>query len=161
MATIEERAYRYAKMLMSNGETEDSAASAYAGYLRGAELQKQIDAEWLNNNAGKYVTMVDGQMHFDWHKMVMDFKKGIKQVEPISLTEEILVKIGFIKVNSQRYDYGNPDTDCYIKVNPKKGMIHVNGRKANCNLYNHFFVHELQHALRLCGLNELADNFKV
>lgn len=22
-------------------------------------------------------------------------------------------------------------------------------------------VHELQHALRLCGLNELADNFKV
>lgn len=24
-----------------------------------------------------------------------------------------------------------------------------------------FYVHELQHALRLCGLNELADNFKV
>ena len=23
------------------------------------------------------------------------------------------------------------------------------------------YVHELQHALRLCGLNELADNFKV
>ena len=24
-----------------------------------------------------------------------------------------------------------------------------------------FYVHELQHALRLCGLDELADNFKV
>ena len=24
-----------------------------------------------------------------------------------------------------------------------------------------FYVHELQHALRLCGLNEIADNFKV
>ena len=24
-----------------------------------------------------------------------------------------------------------------------------------------FYVHELQHALRLCGLNEFADNFKV
>ena len=23
------------------------------------------------------------------------------------------------------------------------------------------YVHELQHALRLCGLNELADNFKI
>lgn len=24
-----------------------------------------------------------------------------------------------------------------------------------------YYVHELQHALRLCGLNDLADNFKV
>ena len=23
------------------------------------------------------------------------------------------------------------------------------------------YVHELQHALRLCGLNEIADNFKI
>ncbi|MBQ0088527.1 MAG: hypothetical protein KBT27_04250 [Prevotellaceae bacterium] len=23
------------------------------------------------------------------------------------------------------------------------------------------YVHELQHALRLCGLNDLADNFKI
>lgn len=28
-------------------------------------------------------------------------------------------------------------------------------------LHSARFVHELQHALRLCGLNELADNFKV
>lgn len=27
--------------------------------------------------------------------------------------------------------------------------------------YKLHYVHELQHALRLCGLNELADNFKV
>ena len=24
-----------------------------------------------------------------------------------------------------------------------------------------YYFHELQHALRLCGLNELADNFKI
>lgn len=83
------------------------------------------------------------------------------EFEPIPLTPEILEKNGFIKVNSQRYDYGYPDTDCYVKVNPKKNMIHVNGRNANSNLYSHSFVHELQRALRLCGLNELADNFKV
>ena len=81
--------------------------------------------------------------------------------QPIILTPEILEKNGFSKVNSQRYDYGCPDTDCYVKVNPKKNMIHVNGRNANSNLYSHSFVHELQHALHLCGLNELADNFKV
>lgn len=82
-------------------------------------------------------------------------------IEPIPITVEMLEKNGFVKVNSQRYDYGCPDTDCYVKVNPKKNMIHVNGRNANCNLYFHSFVHELQHALRLCGLAELADNFKI
>ena len=89
-----------------------------------------------------------------------DYSRDI-QVKPIPLTPEILEKNGFIKVNSQRYDYGYPDTDCYVKVNPKKNMIHVNGRNANSNLYSHSFVHELQRALRLCGLDELADNFKV
>lgn len=83
------------------------------------------------------------------------------KIEGIPITTEILENNGFIKVNSQRYDYGYPDTDCYVKVNPKKNMIHVNGRNANSNLYSHSFVHELQRALRLCGLNELADNFKV
>ena len=89
-----------------------------------------------------------------------DYSRDI-QVKPIILTPKILEKNGFIKVNSQRYDYGSPDNDCYVKVNPKKNMIHVNGRNANSNLYSHSFVHELQIALRLCGLNELADNFKI
>ena len=90
-----------------------------------------------------------------------EFDDKDEQPQPIPLTPEILEKNGFVKVNSQRYDYGNPDTDCYVKVNPKKNMIHVNGRNANSNLYSHSFVHELQNSLRLCGLDELADNFKV
>ena len=90
-----------------------------------------------------------------------EFDDKDDQPEPIPITPEILEKNGFIKVNSQRYDYGSPDTDCYVKVNPKKNMIHVNGRNANSNLYSHSFVHELQRALRLCGLNGLANNFKV
>ena len=90
-----------------------------------------------------------------------EFNDKDDQPEGIPITPEILERNGFIKVNSQRYDYGSPDTDCYVKVNPKKNMIHVNGRNANSNLYSHSFVHELQRALRLCGLNELADNFKV
>lgn len=90
-----------------------------------------------------------------------EFDDKDDQPQPIPLTPEILEKNGFTKVNSQRYDYGYLDTDCYVKVNPKKNMIHVNGRNANSNLYSHSFVHELQRALRLCGLDELADNFKV
>ena len=90
-----------------------------------------------------------------------EFDDKDDQPQPIVLTPEILEKNGFIKVNSQRYDYGYPYTDCYVKVNPKKNMIHINGRNANSNLYSHSFVHELQRALRLCGLNELANNFKI
>lgn len=80
---------------------------------------------------------------------------------PIPLTPEILEKNGFVKINSQRYDFGEYESNCFIKVNPKRGWIHVNGKNANCNLYSHKYVHELQHALRLCGLTELADSFKV
>lgn len=28
-------------------------------------------------------------------------------------------------------------------------------------ILNLWYIHQLQHALRLCGLNELADNFKM
>lgn len=90
-----------------------------------------------------------------------EFDDKDDQPQPIPITPEILEKNGFIKVNSQRYDYGYPDTDCYVKVNPKKNMIHVNGRNANSNLYSHSFVHELQRALRCCGLWYMADNFKI
>ena len=110
--------------------------------------------------------IIEDYRQVDWIRtgeIGMRYQKvwSIGCIEPIPLTPEILEKNGFTKVNSQRYDYGYPDTDCYVKVNPKKNMIHVNGRNANSNLYSHSFVHELQRALRLCGLDELADNFKV
>ena len=35
------------------------------------------------------------------------------------------------------------------------------GTMYESRIYNLQYIHELQHALRLCGLNELADNFKV
>ena len=41
-----------------------------------------------------------------------EFDDKDDQPNPIVLTPEILEKNGFIKVNSQRYDYGYPDTDC-------------------------------------------------
>ena len=101
----------------------------------------------------------DGTNEYGVYEEIKDVP--VVYCSPIPLTPEILEKNGFIKVNSQRYDYGCPDTDCYVKVNPKKNMIHVSGRNANSNLYSHSFVHELQQALRLCGLNEIADNFKL
>ena len=79
------------------------------------------------------------------------------EFEPIPLTSEILEKNGwkhdyrvFMKneVNenislswTDRYDATLYQNDYYM---------------CDCN-----YVHTLQHALRLCGLDELADNFKI
>lgn len=100
-------------------------------------------------------------------------------IEPIPLTGDILKVNGF-----ENYidDYGNPSlrlkgTDdandvnglCYIDWTPKghgcRGklfdgflyiLMNVGSIHRPCK-----FVHELQHALRLCGLNDIADNFKI
>ena len=87
------------------------------------------------------------------------FKPSLK---PILITTKILDKNGFVKVNSQRYDFGDPYGDYYINVNPKKKHIYINSWMGNCNLYlSDLTVHTFQHALRLCGLGNFADNFQV
>lgn len=73
------------------------------------------------------------------------------QLAPIPLTIEIIFtnnlpgNIGFFVSNEN--DAEHPD-GYYLEV---YGM----------GIYGLRYVHELQHALRLCGLNDLADNFKV
>ena len=120
--------------------------------------------DWVANQYGTPIQIYstgDNGAYANTGDTLWVFEDNEYKPQPIPLTPEILEKNGFTKVNSQRYDYGYPDTDCYVKVNPKKNMIHVSGRNANSNLYSHSFVHELQRALRLCGLDEIADNFKV
>ena len=87
-------------------------------------------------------------------------------ISPIPLTPEILEKNGFCFVKSSDRDTAwngwwiykglelavccldrNANWPCYINI------IDSN---IKCK-----YVHQLQHALRLCGLNELADNFKI
>lgn len=80
---------------------------------------------------------------------------------PIPLTTEILEKNGF------RFFKAAGEIHPYYYLPHKFSMkCAVNGDKhfyldcigADIRIYN---VHELQHILRLCGLNELADNFIV
>ena len=66
-------------------------------------------------------------------------------IEPIPLTEEILKANEHKWIGISKFGFPNIVIDtpkCYI-------------------LKDFSYVHELQHALRLCGLNELADNFKM
>jgi len=67
---------------------------------------------------------------------------GYDMIFPIPLTAEILEKNGLDKVPELSMVINRDTMPMYHSP-----MLH--------------YVHELQQALRLCGLNELADNFKV
>jgi len=78
-------------------------------------------------------------------------------VSPIPLTAEILKANGFISLNYDScFVYRTSFEEDFEITKDNKGfhLRPVSIAKTN-------YVHELQHALRLCNLNELADNFKL
>lgn len=108
--------------------------------------------------------IIEDYRQVDWIRtgeIGMRYQKvwSIGCIEPIPLTPEILEKNGFWvmeKVNNGAEEYiayataglmfhYNRDNDYYFPNTPISWK----------------YVHELQHALRLCGLDELADNFKI
>lgn len=86
------------------------------------------------------------------------------KVEGIPLTPEILEKNGFVfdsdfwTIANPRYNNVRMVRYCSIDEEATDAFL---GHWAFDENYAIDYVHELQHALRLCGLNELADNFKV
>ena len=104
------------------------------------------------------------------------------QPEPILLTPEILKKNGWDwGLTSEEedmvslfegaydehwvYDEGAGEISLIFPEDTDGGLLKIDDQKFNRHLNfvwnDTLYVHELQHALRLCGLNELADNFKV
>ena len=80
-------------------------------------------------------------------------KHDISKISPIPLTPEILKENGWW--------YAVEDMWLHDKVD--FGIERWNGgfQCYNINQIKLDSVHQLQHALRLCGLYELADNFKL
>lgn len=84
-------------------------------------------------------------------------------LEPIPLTAEILERNGFELRNGFFYHRIDDKPHHYDFKLENGGVFTSEGYTLQCCIY-HFtirYVHELQHALRLCGLNDLADNFKL
>lgn len=95
---------------------------------------------------------------------ISDHWYPLKCIEPIPLTPELLEKNGFS--DRGKAGWQNPDYDATYYLD--KYTFAKNVYKCTIDdsvdvdlIHNIKYVHELQHALRLCGLNELADNFKV
>lgn len=89
-----------------------------------------------------------------------------EELEPIPLTPEILERNEFVndsgiycwRVENKQITYFSKENNrpycTYPFVNIESGCIDVNELPME-------YVHELQNALRLCGLNDLADHFKL
>ena len=96
-----------------------------------------------------------------------DYSRDI-QIKPIPLTAEILEKDGWERDIDKEWEYNNSHIlphYCYqwekrnVKIEMYSGL---EGFTISLIIGRRFYtVHELQHVLRLYGLDELADNFKV
>ena len=96
-----------------------------------------------------------------------DYSRDI-QVKPIPLTAEILEKDGWERDIDKEWKYNNSRIlphYCYqwekqnVKIEMYAGL---EGFTISLIIGRRFYaVHELQHVLRLYGLDELADNFKI
>ena len=84
-----------------------------------------------------------------------DYPRNL-QVKPIPLTTEILEKNGWKQTEyCHEYQYGKNTIKCRL--------LYMVGRINGIDIENFKceYVHQYQHLLRLCGLNELANNLKV
>ena len=126
--------------------------------------------DWVYNSYHK--------KNIKWSYSEMFCPNGIpvigRDLEPIPLTTEILEKNGFYYRNAQWYYKRFGSYVCFdIAISLIYREIEVSkvcGAGTDCEeeeygssivFGNDICVHTLQHALRLCGLDELADNFKI
>ena len=81
-------------------------------------------------------------------KKIFTFRE--KDVYPIILDESILIQNNF---NPEIVSWWRPEGEDFFKI------AIMNENTSLCAKVK--YVHELQHALRLCGLSELANNLKI
>lgn len=121
--------------------------------------------------------IIEDYRQVDWIRtgeIGMRYRKvwSIGCIEPIPLTPEILEKNGFERsvlipskfyrnIDNERLIFC-PHSSCY-----DLGYVHWN-ESNDADIMHRLevqqpimYIHQMQHALRLCGLDELADNFKV
>lgn len=101
---------------------------------------------------------------------IVAFEKGFIELadpdtscKPIPLTGEILEKNGFSHFHEQhgsveiwKISQESFHMKRYLFKNKDENIIYFHDRT-----FPIIYVHELQHALRLCRLTELADNFRI
>lgn len=124
-------------------------------------------ADWvhISNTSLAQVVMVD-QYHIQttYAKYLIDERK----LDPVPLTNKILKSNGFAQ-NGEYYllDYNSKDYPNHSELKFLPRFFSFEGRRMENDLWVSKvctvvkYVHELQHALRVIGLADLADNLKI
>lgn len=102
--------------------------------------------------------------------------EGYTEINPIPMGRDLLESNGWKPLNELPFTLTGADTylytlnhkDSYLEARLDKRTLavwlnYVEGYGCYSDYLLPFprFVHEFQHAFRLCGLDELADNFKI
>lgn len=95
----------------------------------------------------KITTVSENCISYYSNKLELYITLSSEDIEPIPLTPEILEKNGFIRINAGVITY---KLTKYLYWTPR-GLEHELSEIPICHLN---FVHELQHALKLCGIDK-------
>ena len=132
------------------------------------EARYLMIGDWVNYRGTfiKVTSLYDkgGSNEIGWGQLESTWVNGIC-IEPIPLTKEILEKNGFEKCNvdddgAVQYEFGddNLGIDLWVSMPCLLGAWRKwKGMEKSYNMINEFpirYVHELQHALRLCGIEK-------
>lgn len=123
------------------------------------EAKELMIGDWVNSYDAQAYKVTSIHINDKGCAVRLEFDEYIVEtwadkIEPISLTEGILKANGFM-FDSVEQEYlleGFPS----VLVDYYSVCMYWQG-----HLLRFYYVHQLQHALRLCGLNDIADNFKV
>lgn len=117
--------------------------------------------EWNNDHTESHIVKVEKPMRDGGVYDKFNHFHEADWIEPIPLTAKILKKNGFTDVGDCIYQ--NEEQCCGVELNTFMFYVYANDYdNDNCHdVANVFNVHQLQHALRLVGLTEMADNLKV
>ncbi|MEE3414825.1 MAG: hypothetical protein VZR53_05590 [Prevotella sp.] len=139
--------------------------------MKATELMKGDWVSYIGKDFNDYIDrvseIIDGCVVLD-KEMI---HRSIDNIHPIPLTPEILEKNGFEQhITAPCGYYHAPVFDMYdVLFHASKDSyedtwhveVFTDHNDNNYVLFNICYTHELQHVLRLCGLNALADNLKL
>ncbi len=113
------------------------------------------------------VKSIDGyNCLLDFPQNEADFFEGVygeNGIAPVPLTGRMLERNGWKKYDAAGGTYMLPE-ECsrlafvVIEWKPQSRALFINNGMIPTPIQ---YVHQLQHALRICGLDDMADNFKI
>lgn len=124
------------------------------------EASELMIGDYLRYKSSKRIIQIesvwDDGVNYDYCQGELDWIEEEK-IEPIPLTKVMLEANGLHYTSTWgAWMYVAPNRKFIMVIDDKEEGFGIHSTKIRFK-----YVHELQHALRLCGLKDLADNFKV